>query len=193
MNKLVLAGALAFSTLFLGDGLAEARCLPGMGYCAPGGPHFAGGGPPGVKMWRYRGGDRSWTMNRFNRWPGDGYRPYSHHRRSPDFGWPGYYPGFISPFFLAPGYGYGYGYDYDYDYGYAEPYYGYSPRYVARPHVAGVRSCSTAARDLRARGYRNVKALDCAGTVYTFRAYKGGRKVTVTYYRKSGRIAAVRG
>ena len=61
------------------------------------------------------------------------------------------------------------------------PYY-YDYDYVRRL------SCSLAAQFLRDRGYRNVRAYDCRGSVYGFRARRSGRRYTIRVSAYSGAI-----
>lgn len=66
-----------------------------------------------------------------------------------------------------------------------EPNYGwYAPEYqykVRRNYGNARVSCNQAARHLRNSGYRNVRAIECEGRWYEFRARKNGRNITLSY------------
>ena len=53
-------------------------------------------------------------------------------------------------------------------------------------------SCSEARRIVRSEGFRNVKAIDCEGRQYQFRATYRGRRVLVIVSSRSGEILDVR-
>jgi hypothetical protein len=52
----------------------------------------------------------------------------------------------------------------------------------------GPLDCVTARKIVREEGYRNVKARDCNGEIYSFRAERNGRMVHLRVDRESGRI-----
>ncbi|MFH2015887.1 MAG: hypothetical protein ABIK36_08775 [Pseudomonadota bacterium] len=53
-------------------------------------------------------------------------------------------------------------------------------------------SCSEARSIVRSEGFRNVKAIDCEGRQYQFRATYRGRRVIVIVSSRSGDILDVR-
>jgi len=91
--------------------------------------------------------------------------------------------------------GYGYGYRPRY---YGQGYYdGYYPRYRQvpryRPRRAARRlNCRQAKRVVRRNGYRNIRALDCRGARYSFRAVKHGRWYRFRMNSRSGRLYGIR-
>jgi hypothetical protein len=75
------------------------------------------------------------------------------------------------------------GYFYEPDYGWYAPEY----RPMWRRHFPVARiSCDQAARDLRNSGFRSVRAIECQGRTYTFRARRSGRLVTLSYNARTG-------
>ena len=58
---------------------------------------------------------------------------------------------------------------------YLEPY----PSWDYAPPVYGKLSCEAARQQLIRRGYRRVRAYDCIGNAYGFRARKNGRRYTI--------------
>ncbi len=52
--------------------------------------------------------------------------------------------------------------------------------------------CSEGARLLRSRGFRNVRALDCRGSHFLYRADRSRRTYDVTVRARDGRITNVR-
>lgn len=76
-------------------------------------------------------------------------------------------------------------------------YYSYRPQryyYRERPRVIyrDKASCSEARRALRSYGYRNVRAMDCEGRNYSFRASRNGKVYRVKVDAYSGRISRTR-
>lgn len=74
------------------------------------------------------------------------------------------------------------------------PYYFYEPDnyYYRKPYSYRRLSCVAARNMVRNRGYRNVVARDCTGTVYSFRAVRAGHRVIVNVSAQTGRITSVR-
>jgi hypothetical protein len=89
--------------------------------------------------------------------------------------------------YLGCGYGYPYYARRHYYYsGY--PYYDdYDDDYYVKPVKRRI-SCSHAAEILRDHGYRKIKARDCGGRTYTFRAHKKGHIYLVSVSSRTGRI-----
>ncbi len=80
------------------------------------------------------------------------------------------------------------------DYGYYRP--GWRYRLVPRRHYeenfGQNRSCRAAARAIRQAGYRNIRATDCTGNIFAFRAVKKGKSYRLRVNAVSGRIKVVR-
>jgi hypothetical protein len=66
----------------------------------------------------------------------------------------------------------------------------YDAGYYGRPHLRGL-TCGQAANEVRAEGFRRVRAVDCSRPVYGFRAERHGRPVIVKVNTR-GEIIAVR-
>ena len=49
-------------------------------------------------------------------------------------------------------------------------------------------SCNEGRRIIRQNGYRNVRAIDCQGPRYTYRATRNGRNVTLSLNARNGRL-----
>jgi hypothetical protein len=82
--------------------------------------------------------------------------------------------------------GYGDGY-------YEEPaprYYEPAPRYHEgrRRHSGYGSSCEAGIDEVRAAGFHRVRALDCSGSRYVYKARKRGGSYVITVKRKSGNI-----
>jgi hypothetical protein len=84
------------------------------------------------------------------------------------------------------------GYYYDPGYGYYDP-----PVRPVRPRPVydyeddyGV-SCRGGAREVRHNGFRDVRAIDCDGRRYRYKATRYGRSYIVTVSSRSGEIIAV--
>ncbi len=105
------------------------------------------------------------------------------------------------------GVGGGYGYDPYYDRRYIprpryydpDPYYGGGyyvppPRYRPRPRPRryGRINCRTAKRIIRNNGYRSVRARDCSGRKYRFKARKRGRWYSIGILSRNGVIYSVK-
>jgi hypothetical protein len=80
----------------------------------------------------------------------------------------------------------------------AEPVYRpvYRPYYPVyegdyRPRYYGI-SCEQGRREVRASGFRNVRALECGGRSFTYRATRGYNRFIITVSRRSGNILSVR-
>jgi hypothetical protein len=81
--------------------------------------------------------------------------------------------------------------------GFYRPAYRYHPRrsrfyndddyYVDRRN-----SCRSAARAIRNAGYRNVRAVDCNGRIYGFKATKRGKRYSLRVNSLTGRISVNR-
>jgi hypothetical protein len=80
------------------------------------------------------------------------------------------------------------------DYLYQPGYGWYAPEYrdvLRRKYGQGRVSCNEAARHLRNNGFRNIVAIECVGSRYTFQAREAGRTVKLSYnarMRSFGRI-----
>ena len=57
-------------------------------------------------------------------------------------------------------------------------------------YVAGGKpiSCSSGKRELQSRGFRQVKAVNCKQSNYTYRASRGGARYEIVITRDTGRI-----
>jgi hypothetical protein len=81
-----------------------------------------------------------------------------------------------------------------YDPGYYEPAYPvyeeprYRPRYERRYY--GI-SCEAGRQEVRSAGFRKVRALDCGGRSYAYRARRNGETYIVEVSRRSGDIISV--
>jgi hypothetical protein len=73
-----------------------------------------------------------------------------------------------------------------------DPY--YDPYYPRLRHRRVVRrsTCDSAALAIREAGYRNIRAVDCAGRFYSYRATKRGRSYSLRVDTRSGRISVRR-
>jgi hypothetical protein len=90
--------------------------------------------------------------------------------------------GFARPGYYQPGY---------YQPGFYDPYFPrYAPRYRTRDRTAS--RCDAAAQAIRNAGYRNIRATDCSGRYYGFRATKRGRVVALRVDNRTGRISVRR-
>lgn len=79
------------------------------------------------------------------------------------------------------------------------PHYDYNvgPGYIFRPgfgwylppRVRVRFSCDRAADALADRGYYRIVARDCRGPIYVFRAWRDGRRYTLTFNNRTGRIS----
>lgn len=52
----------------------------------------------------------------------------------------------------------------------------------------GMISCQRGANIVRNNGYRNVRAIDCQGPRYTYRAVRNGKHFTLSLNARSGRL-----
>jgi hypothetical protein len=52
----------------------------------------------------------------------------------------------------------------------------------------GPLDCVTAGKVVREKGYQDVRARDCSGEIYHFRAERNGRKVLLRVDREDGRV-----
>jgi hypothetical protein len=81
------------------------------------------------------------------------------------------------------------GYDPGYDQGYDQ---GYEPGYdrTSRPprHMRRMGSCQYVGAELRRYGYRAIRAVDCSGQNYKYRAWRGGQRYLIKVDRRTGRI-----
>jgi hypothetical protein len=86
--------------------------------------------------------------------------------------------------------------------GYYDPGYGYYDPVPVRPYRPRPRpvyeyeddygvSCRGGAREVRANGFYNVRALDCEGRRYRYQAKRNGRSFVVTVSSRSGEIISV--
>lgn len=79
---------------------------------------------------------------------------------------------------------------------YYRPYYRtrlYDPYYPPLRHrVIRRNSCDAAALAIRSAGYRNIRATDCSGRFYSYRATKRGRNYSLRVDTRSGRISVNR-
>jgi hypothetical protein len=76
---------------------------------------------------------------------------------------------------------------------YHRPY--ISPRsrfYFDEPRFVAGGECRAAARAIRANGYRNIRALDCRGRHFMFRATRKGKTYHLKVDTATGRISRVR-
>jgi hypothetical protein len=74
---------------------------------------------------------------------------------------------------------------------YYDPYYDpYYPR--LRHRVVRESTCDDAAQAIREAGYRNIRATDCSGRFYSYRATKRGRSYSLRVDTRSGRITVRR-
>lgn len=69
----------------------------------------------------------------------------------------------------------------------------YVPKHAIAVNKAGAvhhgpLDCVTARKIVREEGYADVKARDCSGEIYHFRAERNGRKVNLRVDREDGRI-----
>jgi hypothetical protein len=65
------------------------------------------------------------------------------------------------------------------------------PAYVRpRPVYYGI-SCEEGRQQVRDEGFRKVRAIDCGGRRYTYRARQGGNRYIVKVSRRSGEIISV--
>jgi len=85
------------------------------------------------------------------------------------------------PGFYGPGYGPGY---------YGGGYYGH--RHGYRPHYGYRMSCGKARRKIRHRGFYRIRAVDCSGSRYTFKAKRHGSWYKIRLNSRSGRIIRIR-
>jgi hypothetical protein len=88
-------------------------------------------------------------------------------------------------FGVDPGYGY-----YDPGYGYYDPPVRPRPRYDDDYSYRGI-SCEQGRQEVRYSGFRKVRALDCDGRRYTYRARRDGEVFIVKVSRRSGDIVSV--
>lgn len=87
----------------------------------------------------------------------------------------------VKLYFGVPHYGYQMGPDYRFRSGYGW----YQDRnYYNRGRL----SCGEAKWRVRDRGYRNVATVECRGSTYTFKAWRGKNRVTVFVNSKNGRV-----
>lgn len=75
------------------------------------------------------------------------------------------------------------GYEPGYDNGRYNDGYGRPPRYMRR-----MGSCQFVGMELRRFGYRNIRAVDCSGQNYKYRAWRGGQRFLIKVNRENGRI-----
>jgi len=83
-----------------------------------------------------------------------------------------------------PGY-YGGGY-------YGGGYYGHGHGYGYRPHYRYRMSCGKARRKIRHHGFYRIRALDCSGSRYTFKAKRHGDWYKIRLNSRTGRIIRIR-
>lgn len=79
----------------------------------------------------------------------------------------------------GPGYGYGYGNGYGN--GYGRYHRGYNNN---RNRI----SCGEARREVRNRGYHDVRTIECNGSTYTFRGWRNGRSFQLLVNSRSGAV-----
>jgi hypothetical protein len=96
----------------------------------------------------------------------------------------------VDVFFGTPGYYYDPGYGY-YDPVPVRPYRPVRPRPVYEYEDNFGVSCRGGAREVRANGFRDVRAVDCEGRRYRYQATRYGRSYVVTVSSRSGEILAV--
>ena len=180
-QSIILAASAFISLAAFGTGALAAedrgKCPP---YCSPGrdggpGPSIE---PPMARPDVPGGPDIGQPDSR----PDKPRRRHDRDRRWNNGAWWFYNGGGYQRDYYPPRYNYYYSDPYAYDYG-DEEYYLDQP--VRRP-VAG--SCTRAAQVLRASGYRSVKATDCRGSTYSFRAIKNGKRYKVNVSARTGRI-----
>lgn len=82
------------------------------------------------------------------------------------------------------GHGHGYGPGYYDDPGFDRPYY--------RPYDRFRISCWEGRDSVREAGFRNVRAIDCNGSRYSYEARRRGDSFIVSVNSRSGRIVSVR-
>lgn len=83
-------------------------------------------------------------------------------------------------YFGLPHYSYNVGPGYVYRRGYGW----YRPGYYNRDRM----SCGEARREVRSRGYYNVRTVECRGTTYTFRAWRNGRNFQLLVNSRTGAV-----
>ncbi len=61
-------------------------------------------------------------------------------------------------------------------------------------NISGGRSisCEEGRRRLRSRGFRDVRAIDCRGRFFVYRAWRGGSRFEIAINRHTGRVVDVR-
>ena len=84
----------------------------------------------------------------------------------------------------GPGY-YGGGY-------YGGGYYGHGHRPSYRPHYRYRMSCGKARRKISHRGFYRIRAVDCSGSRYTFKAKRHGDWYKIRLNSRTGRIIRIR-
>ena len=52
-------------------------------------------------------------------------------------------------------------------------------------------SCAEGARRVRARGFRNVRRIDCSGRIFLYRAQRSNRSYEIAVRRSNGRVVDV--
>lgn len=85
-------------------------------------------------------------------------------------------------YFGLPHYSYNVGPGYQYRRGYGW----YNPGYYNRDRYRI--SCGEARREVVNRGYRNVRAIECRGTTYTFRGWRNGRSHQLLVNSRTGGV-----
>jgi hypothetical protein len=53
-------------------------------------------------------------------------------------------------------------------------------------------SCAEGARRVRSRGFRDVRAIDCRGRYFVYRAWRSNRQYEIAVRRSNGRVVDVR-
>ncbi|SOC35888.1 hypothetical protein SAMN05892877_102210 [Rhizobium subbaraonis] len=61
-------------------------------------------------------------------------------------------------------------------------------------NISGGRSisCQEGSRRLRSRGFRDVRAIDCRGRFFVYRAWRGGSRFEIAINRHTGRVVDMR-
>ena len=83
-------------------------------------------------------------------------------------------------YFGLPHYSYNVGPGYQYRRGYGW----YNPGYNNRGRL----SCGEARREVRSRGYNDIRTIECRGVTYTFRAWRNGRNHQLLVNSRTGAV-----
>ncbi|MBG1232681.1 hypothetical protein [Aestuariivirga litoralis] len=191
MKKLIvvcmLAAIGAVTMIDRSNAAGPGQCMKNAGDCMgipsrphkqPGGANAGQPGQPNVPNGNWQG-NHQWPNHQAN----NGNWPHRRHHNWNNGGWSNGGQPFIG-FQFGP----------QYNDGYYSGYYDDAPDYYDGPPVyrySSANRCNTLASRLRGAGYRNVRATDCVGTSFVFRATKAGKAVKVTMSARSGSIIKV--